>query len=88
MSAGPFVITVYWPANETKIAKLRTFAAAGNWRAAMAIAAKFPSLGLHKTAIMGAWEAFIRPDFQRQLGKNPEQLISAGIAALKEKYHV
>lgn len=72
----------------TKLSKLQAAAAADDWRGAMAIAAKFPVLGSHKAAIMGAWEAYTRPDFQRQLGRCPSKLIEAGIAALKEKYHV
>ena len=72
----------------TKLSKLKEAAACGDWRLAVSIAAKFPVLGKHKAAIMSAQEAYARPDFQRQVGKDPEQLKAAGIAALKEKYHV
>ncbi len=72
----------------SKLTKLRTAAYAGDWEKAISIASKFPVLGKHKAAIMSAHEAYQRPDFQRQVGKNPEQLKAAGIAALKEKYHV
>lgn len=72
----------------TKISKLRDAAFAGDWEKAINIAAKFPVLGAHKAAIMQAHEAYTRPEFQKQLGKDPEQLKAAGIRALKEKYRV
>jgi hypothetical protein len=34
------------------------------------------------------WEACSRPDFQRQLGKDPAVLIEAGVAALLRRYGV
>lgn len=57
-----------------------------NWREAIRLAAKFPRLGPQARAIMQAHEAYTRPDFQRQLGRDPQQLIEAGKAALQERY--
>ena len=71
-----------------KIDVLRRAMNAGAWQSAMSIAAKFPRLGDEQTAILRAHEAFVRPDFQRQLGRDPEALKAAGIAALKGKYGV
>lgn len=59
---------------------------ADNWHEAIRLAAKFPRLGPQGPAIMRAHEAIQRPDFQRQLGRDPEALIAAGIAALRERY--
>ena len=59
---------------------------AGEWERAITLAAKFPRLGTHSKAIMRANEAIQRPDFQRQLGRDPAQLIEAGKAALLERY--
>lgn len=70
----------------TKLALLKEAAAAGDWRKALAIAAKFPQLGEHKRAITTAHECNVRPGFYRQLGKDPEALVQAGIAALRERY--
>lgn len=72
----------------SKLSKLRAAAAENDWRGAMAIAARFPDLGAHKVQIMRAWEAYTRPDFQRQLGRDQAQLIESGIQALRERYHV
>jgi len=71
-----------------KIDAVRRAMAAGAWETAIALAAKFPRLGDEQTAIMQAREAYTRPDFQRQLGRDPEQLKADGIAALKGKYGV
>ena len=71
-----------------KIDLVRAAMAANDWRGAVAIAAKFPRLGDEKDAIMAAQEAYTRPDFQRQLGRDVEALKAAGIAALRGKYGV
>jgi hypothetical protein len=72
----------------TKISQVKVAAANGDWVRAIAIASKFHELGAHKAAIMGAREAYCRPTFQRQIGKDPEALIAAGIIALKDRYGV
>lgn len=58
----------------------------GDWPRAISLAAKFPSLGDEKREIMQANEALKRPEFQRQLGRDPAQLIAAGQMALIRRY--
>lgn len=70
----------------TKITLLRAAMAAGNWKAALSIAAKFPRLGEHGPAITRAHNALLRPGFYRQIRQNPETLIEAGKAALIDRY--
>ena len=72
----------------TKISQLRAAAAREDWREALRLAAGFQRLGTERGAILAAWEAMQRPAFQRQLGRDPEQLITAGIAALKARYRL
>lgn len=71
-----------------KIDLLRAAMAAAEWEKALSIAAKFPRLGQHEFAIRCGNEAAQRPEFQRQLGKDPQAIVNAGIAALKERYNV
>ncbi len=71
---------------EKKIDQLRALMAAGDWRAALAMAAKFKRNGEHAHAITRAYDAYQRPDFQRQIGRDPERLIADGIAALEARY--
>ncbi len=71
---------------ERKIDKLAAHMRSGNWQAALSLAAKFPRLGAHADVIRRAHEATHRPAFYRQIGMDPEQLVQAGVAALKERY--
>ena len=59
---------------------------AGDWREALRLAAKFPQLGEQAKAIRDGNEAFVRPDFYRQIHKDPAALIEAGKAALIARY--
>lgn len=71
---------------ETKLNKIKSAAASGDWRTAILIAAKFGELGEQRNAILSAREAYLRPEFQKQLRRDPDALIAAGINALKERY--
>lgn len=70
----------------SKLRKIQALVAAQDWRAALSSAAKFPRLGAQEQAIKRGHEAMQRPGFQRQIGRDPEQQIAAGIAALRERY--
>lgn len=71
---------------QSKIDLLRQAMAAGDWRAAIGIAAKFPRLGAEKEIITRAQSAYLRPDFYRQIGLDPDGAIDAAKAALRRRY--
>lgn len=71
---------------QTKLSKVKADMDAGNWGDAILRAAKFGDLGEQKADILKAREALLRPVFQRQIGRDPNALISAGVAALQERY--
>jgi lipopolysaccharide biosynthesis regulator YciM len=71
---------------ETKSAIIRRYMAADDWRKAIAAAARLPQLGKHRTDILDAHGAYVRPEWARQMGKDADTLIAAGIAALREKF--
>ena len=71
---------------ETKLEKLKSCAAMGDWPSALRIAVRFPRLGADKVRIERGWEAIARPAFMRQIGKDPDALVADGIAALKSRY--
>ena len=71
---------------ETKTAIIRRHMADGDWRKAIAQAAKLPRMGKHRNAILDAHGAFVRPKWVKQIGKDVPTLIAAGIAALTEKF--
>ena len=71
---------------QTKAEQLSNLMKAGDWDKALAMAARFPRLGKHKSAIVGGHEANHHASFYKQLGKKPEAMRQAGIDALKDKY--
>lgn len=71
---------------KTKISLLKEKVRENDWKKAILIAAKFPVLGEHKKAITGAREAYLRPEFQKQLGRDPEEMKKRGIEALITRY--
>lgn len=73
---------------ETKLSKVRTAARQGRWNDALAIAARFADLGDQKAAIKRGHEAASNGRFYAQIGRDPEQAIADGIAALCERYHL
>ncbi len=66
-----------------KIDILRQHMAAGDWHAALRLAASWPDAEI---AVRKGWEASVRPEFQEQLGRDPDLLKNAGIAALKRRF--
>ena len=73
---------------DTKLATLKAAAAAGDWPEALRIAARFPQLGDDAPAIKRAHEAAWHPAFFRQLGRDPDELVLAGIEALRRRYRL
>ncbi len=70
----------------SKLQQIRDALARGDSRIALKIAASFPSLGEQKTAITRGWEACVRPELYRQMGCDVDQLITDGVAAVRERY--
>lgn len=66
--------------------EIRQLLDAGRFRDAIMRAAKFRDLGDHRDRILSAREAYERPAFQKELGKDTDKLIADGIAALRERY--
>lgn len=58
----------------------------GDRDGALRIASRLRGLGEYQDAIRRGWQAANRPDFYRQLGKDPEALVAAGHAALRERF--
>jgi len=58
----------------------------GQWQEAIRLAAKFPRLGEHRTAILSAHMAYTNPRFVVQLRKDIETLKRAGQQALLDRF--
>lgn len=70
----------------TKLARLLDLMAAGDARGALKLAASFKRLGAQEERIRKGWEAAARPDFQREIGRDPDALVEDGFRALRERY--
>lgn len=73
---------------ETKLQKLKDAAESGDWRKAIAIAARFPRLGEYRGAILDAQSAYTNPAFMAQIGRDPDACIRAGMSALIAAYGI
>ena len=71
---------------ERKVDKLKNLLLEGDYLKALSMASKFPRLGKHREQIKLGHEANQNPNFYKQIGKNPDQLVQDGISALKERY--
>jgi hypothetical protein len=71
---------------KTKLSQVQEMMGCDDWRGAVLMAAKFADLGAQRNAILSAREAYLRPAFQKQIGKDVDALVAAGIAALNERF--
>jgi hypothetical protein len=71
---------------KSKASQLREFMASGDWESAFRLASSFQDLGKQRNAILDARTALTNPRFLKQIGKDVEQTIAIGQAALKERY--
>ena len=73
---------------KTKLQQIREAWADDRRIDALNIARKFPRLGDEKEAITTAWAAYSNSQFYRDIGKDPDQLITTGLKALQKKYQL
>lgn len=69
-----------------KLADVRHYMALEAWESAILAAARFPDLGDHAAAIHRGREAILRPAFQRQLRRDPAQMIEEAKEALRARW--
>lgn len=66
---------------------VRQHMATGDFKRALAIASRFRMLSKEvRGTIQTAWAAATNPHFYREIKKDPDQLVAAGIDALKTLY--
>ncbi len=71
---------------ETKLSQVLAAMDADDWTRAFSIASKFGRLGDQKPEIMRAQSALLKPDFYRQLGRDPATIIEAGKIAMRARF--
>jgi hypothetical protein len=71
---------------QTKLSTLQAAFDAGNFKKAVAIAARFQDLGKERNAILDAHTAFTNPRWVVGLGKSVDKCIADGVDALRTRY--
>ena len=71
---------------ETKLSQVKKHFESGDFKKAIALAAKFHDLGKERNAILDAHTACTNPRWIVGLGKSVDESIANGIAALRVRY--
>ena len=71
---------------ETKLSQVKKHFELGDFKKAIALAAKFHDLGKERNAILNAHTAYTNPRWIVGLGKSVDESIANGIAALRVRY--
>ena len=71
---------------KTKLSAVQEAFIAGDFKKAIALAAKFRDLGAERNAILDAHTAYTNPRWVVGLGKSVDDCIAAGINALRTRY--
>ncbi len=74
------------PGGGDKIGRVRALWGRGDRLGALAAANKIQRLGEDGTTIRKGYSAMRNPDFYRQLGKNPEEMVRAALAAMVSRF--
>jgi hypothetical protein len=72
----------------TKLAQLRRYMRARDYRSALRLAASWPRLGEQTVTIRQGWAAMVHPRFYEQIGRDPDLMVQQGIAAIRERYRI
>jgi len=70
----------------TALQELKDLWATGEYRKALKLAASWSRLGEHKDAIREGWDATINGRVHREMGKAPDAMYAAGLAAVSARY--
>jgi hypothetical protein len=71
---------------ESKTEIIRTTLDRGDWLSALRVASRFHDRSSDTLLFKRGFDAYQNPDFYRQLGKDPEKLVTAAIKRLKTRF--
>jgi hypothetical protein len=71
---------------QSKTERIKTTLARGDWLSALRMASRFHDRSNDTLTFKRGFDAYRHPDFYRQLGKDPDQLIGAAIARLRARF--
>lgn len=70
----------------TAVELVRAAVAAEDWHTALRLAKELSGLGEDEAILRRAWEAVVRPEFLRQVKKDPEVALAEGVTTLRRRY--
>ena len=73
---------------QTKLSQVKQYMADGNYHTALRLAASFPRLGDHREPITRGWAALTNPGFYREIECDPDELVAAGLDAIRERWNI
>ena len=65
---------------------MKAAVAAEDWHTALRLAKELSTIGEDESVVSRAWEALVRPDFLRQVRKDPDAALAEGVAALRRRF--
>lgn len=68
------------------IEKVRAAVAEEDWKTALRIAKNLTGFGDDEAVIARAWEGLVRPEFLRQVNRDPEKAYEDGVAVLRRRF--
>ncbi len=78
--------TNYGDAMKSKVAQIQDAISIGDSKRAISITSKFFDKSEETKIFKSAQSAMLNPDFYRQIGKNPDEIISLAVAKIKDKF--
>jgi hypothetical protein len=71
---------------QSKTERIKTTLAQGDWLSALRLASRFHDRSNDTLTFKRGFDAYRHPDFYRQLGQDPDQLVGAAIARLHARF--
>jgi hypothetical protein len=71
---------------QSKTDRIRTTLGRGDWLSALRVASRFHDRSNDTLTYKRGFDAYKHPDFYRQLGKDPDELVKAAIKRLQTRF--
>lgn len=71
---------------QSKTERIKATLGRGDWPSALRLASRFHDRSNDTVTFKRGFDAYRHPDFYRQLGKDPDQLVGAAIVRLRARF--
>src|SRR5262249_46372443 len=90
---GDFIISIFflvsprtWWMQQSKSQRIRDALEGNDWVAALRLASRFHDRSSDTVMFKRGFDAYHHPGFYRQLGKDPDQLVTTAVALLRRRF--